>query len=90
MNDRVLWGVVALTGSLIVLVMGILYVWYGVTPHRPRGVTPRGEPESYVPVDAEPGYTYTCHCYREPVLVTIRVPHIRHRRGHGRRAPRGW
>ncbi|MEE1797448.1 hypothetical protein ACIQVO_28520 [Streptomyces sp. NPDC101062] len=71
MNDRVLWGVVALTGSLVVLVLGILYAW-------------AGRPEAPVPVDAEEGHTYTCYCYRDPVLVTVRHPRTRYRRGYGR------
>ncbi|MFC9424733.1 hypothetical protein [Streptomyces sp. NPDC056987] len=76
-NDRVLWGVVALTGSLVVLVPGILYAWAG----RPE----RDLPAPHVPVDAEQAYTYTCYRSRSPVLVTIPAPWTRHRRGYGRR-----
>ncbi|RYJ20393.1 hypothetical protein CU044_7191 [Streptomyces sp. L-9-10] len=36
---------------------------------------------------AEAAYTYTCHCHREPVHITLRASELprRHARGHWRR-----
>ncbi|MFJ9212555.1 hypothetical protein [Streptomyces sp. NPDC102264] len=76
-TDRALWGVVALALSFIVLVIRILYTTAWRPEHEPHQVL----------TAAEAAYTYTCHCHREPVHITLRASELprKHARGHWRR-----
>ncbi|MYZ35948.1 hypothetical protein [Streptomyces sp. SID4917] len=65
MTDPVLWGVVSIVVSVTVIAVGVLYASMATAD-------PLDPLEPPVPVDAEEGFTYTCHCYRDPVRVTIR------------------
>ncbi|MFC9652878.1 hypothetical protein [Streptomyces sp. NPDC056937] len=86
-TDRTLWGVVVIALALIILAWGVMYA---STPSSNRHTNPDLS-ELRVPVDAEKGYTYTCHCYRDPVRVTIRTPRP-HQVGHaeGQARAGGW
>ncbi|MFE2843872.1 hypothetical protein ACFXKS_10015 [Streptomyces scopuliridis] len=86
-TDRALWGVVVIALTLIALAWGVMYA---SAPSDDRH-TDRDLSELRVPVDTEKGYTYTCHCYRDPVRVTIRTTRA-HRVGHADGAPGagGW
>ncbi|MFD7900404.1 hypothetical protein [Streptomyces sp. NPDC059743] len=51
--------------SVTVIAVGVLYASMATAD-------PLDPLELPVPVDTEEGFTYTCHCYRDPVRVTIR------------------
>ncbi|MFJ2111089.1 MULTISPECIES: hypothetical protein [unclassified Streptomyces] len=73
-TDQRLWGVVVLVLTFLVLVAGVLYAME----------RPGAETVSAVPSDAEAVYTYTCHCHREPIMITLRVAELPRRHGRGR------
>ncbi|MFE1962505.1 hypothetical protein [Streptomyces sp. NPDC059479] len=50
---------------MTVIAVGVLYASMATAD-------PLDPLEPPVPVDAEEGFTYTCHCHRDPVRVTIR------------------
>ncbi|MFI6702463.1 hypothetical protein ACIBJC_26490 [Streptomyces sp. NPDC050509] len=76
MVDETFWGVVALSISLTALVFGVLYAAHG------RPGSEEGAPDP--PFVAEETYSYTCHCHREPVHITIRARQIPRMVGRGR------
>ncbi|MEV7869847.1 hypothetical protein AB0P17_28015 [Streptomyces sp. NPDC088124] len=80
MADETFWGVVALCVSFTALVFGLLYAAGG------RPGAEEGVPDALC-VETEETYSYTCHCHRDPVHITIRARQIPRIRGHGRWLP---
>lgn len=60
--DPALWGVLSIGISVAVLALGVVCAWTA-TPD---------ETDLPVPLDTEQDFTYTCHCYRDPIRVTVR------------------
>ncbi|MFE1962429.1 hypothetical protein [Streptomyces sp. NPDC059479] len=64
MTDPVLWGVVSIVVSATIMAVGVLYA----------SMAASNEADPPVPADGEKDFTYTCHCYRDPIRVTVRPP----------------
>ncbi|MFE3739987.1 hypothetical protein [Streptomyces sp. NPDC059134] len=91
MVDETFWGVVALSISLIALVFGVLYATHGRPGAEEGAPDPPFVAEGGAPdppfVAAKETYSYTCHCHREPVHITIRARQVPRMVGRGRRLP---
>lgn len=77
MVDERFWGIVALSISFTALVTGILYAANWRSGHRREEES--AAPLPPLPVAPEVTYSYTCHCHRNPVHVTVpahRIPRI--------------
>ncbi|MEV7870239.1 hypothetical protein AB0P17_30030 [Streptomyces sp. NPDC088124] len=77
MADETFWGVVALSISFTALVFGLLYAAGG----RPGAEDGASSPPF---AETEETYSYTCHCHRDPVHITIRARQIPRLLGRGR------
>ncbi|WP_162793993.1 hypothetical protein [Streptomyces paludis] len=80
MDERTFWGMVALAISFTTLVLGVLYAAgargdEGAPPPPPLWVEP------------EETYSYTCHCHRNPVHITIPSRQVPRILGRGRWLP---
>ncbi|MFD5747014.1 hypothetical protein [Streptomyces sp. NPDC127033] len=80
MADETFWGVVALSVSFTALVFGLLYA------AGERSGTEEGA-QAALFVETEETYSYTCHCHRDPVHITIPARQTPRMLGRGRWLP---
>ncbi|WP_329066481.1 hypothetical protein [Streptomyces sp. NBC_01429] len=91
-TDQRLWGVVALAGSFLVLVVAVLWASSSDPGEEARALLLEAESDAAAGAGAAPGtradagpsYSYICHCHRAPVLVTVRAAQLPRLRGWGR------